>query len=58
MCAISNLLRKAFDSIWQIALETADSLFFGGIHTPQDNQVGLEQGSIIANNIVILAWKK
>ena len=54
----TEFVAQSFDSIWQIALETADSRFFGGIHTPQDNQVGLEQGSIIANNIVILAWKK
>ena len=35
-----------------------DSRFYGGIHTPQDNEVGLEQGTIIGKNIINLNWKK
>lgn len=49
---------RSFSSIWAIAQETADSRFYGGIHTPQDNEVGLEQGAIIAKNIINLNWKK
>ena len=49
---------RTFSSIWDIAQETADSRFYGGIHTPQDNKVGLEQGVIIAENILNLKWKK
>ena len=49
---------RSFSSIWAIAQETADSRFYGGIHTTQDNEVGLEQGVIIAKNIINLNWKK
>ena len=49
---------RSFSTIWDIAQETADSRFYGGIHTPQDNKVGLEQGVIIAENILNLKWKK
>ena len=49
---------RSYSSIWGIAQETADSRFYGGIHTPQDNEVGLEQGIIIGKNIINLNWKK
>jgi len=49
---------RSYSSIWSIAQETADSRFYGGIHTPQDNEVGLEQGTIIGKNIINLNWKK
>ena len=49
---------RTYNSIWDIAQETADSRFYGGIHTPQDNEVGLEQGVIVAKNIINLNWKK
>tara|TARA_B100000989_G_scaffold22706_2_gene14844 strand:- start:93 stop:1445 length:1353 start_codon:yes stop_codon:yes gene_type:complete len=49
---------RSYSSIWSIAQETADSRFYGGIHTPQDNEVGLEQGVIIGENIINLNWKK
>ena len=49
---------RSYSSLWSIAQETADSRFYGGIHTPQDNEVGLEQGTIIAENIINLNWKK
>jgi membrane-associated phospholipid phosphatase len=49
---------RSYSSIWGIAQETADSRFYGGIHTPQDNEVGLEQGTIIGKNIINLNWKK
>lgn len=49
---------RSYSSLWSIAQETADSRFYGGIHTPQDNEVGLEQGIIIGKNIINLNWKK
>ena len=49
---------RHFDSFWQVAEETANSRFYGGIHTPQDNERGLEKGKIIGNNINQLNWKK
>ena len=48
---------RTFDSFWQIAVETANSRMYGGIHTPQDNDVGLEEGSKIGRNVNQLKWK-
>ena len=39
------------------AQETADSRFYGGIHTQLDNEVGLEKGKVIAKNIYNLEWR-
>ncbi len=50
--------RRPFKTLWEVALETADSRFYGGIHTAQDNEVGLMQGKIIAENIIGLQWEK
>lgn len=49
---------RSFDSFWEAALETADSRFYGGIHTPLDNTVGLEEGTKIAQNVIALHWRK
>ena len=49
---------RSYPTLWSIAIETADSRFYGGIHTPQDNKVGLDQGVIVAQNIVNLKWEK
>lgn len=49
---------RSFDSFWEAAQETADSRFYGGIHTTQDNTVGLEEGTKIAQNVIALNWKK
>lgn len=49
---------RHFDSFWAAAEETANSRFFGGIHTPQDNARGLEKGKEIGTNINALHWKK
>ena len=49
---------RHFNSFWQVAQETANSRFWGGIHTHQDNDVGLEQGKIIAQHVNELKWKK
>ncbi len=57
---IRNVDFKArhFNSFWEVAEETAMSRFYGGIHTPQDNVVGLENGRLIAENIMAIRWKK
>lgn len=49
---------RSFDSFWEVAEETADSRFYGGIHTPQDNQVGLEEGTRIATHVNKLSWRQ
>jgi membrane-associated phospholipid phosphatase len=49
---------RHFNSFWQTAEETAMSRLYGGIHTPQDNAMGLEKGKMIGNNINALKWKK
>lgn len=49
---------RSFNSFWDVALETANSRFYGGIHTPQDNNVGLEEGKKIAERVNQLHWKK
>jgi len=53
-----DFVAQEFDSFWQVAEETADSRFYGGIHTPQDNTVGLTAGKEIAKNVNELNWKK
>lgn len=49
---------RRFENFKQMAKESADSRFFGGIHLPQDNLVGLQQGENIGKNILSLQWKK
>ncbi len=49
---------RPITSLWAMAEEIAQSRFYGGIHTPQDNAAGLEAGSRIAENINALSWKK
>ena len=48
---------RTFTSFWQIAQETADSRFYGGIHSPQDNDIGLREGSKMGQNVNMLKWK-
>ncbi len=47
---------RIFNSFWQVAEETANSRFYGGIHSPQDNDVGLAEGSKVGLNINALNW--
>jgi hypothetical protein len=49
---------RTFHSFHQISKETADSRFYGGIHTPQDNLAGQIKGKEIAENIAKLKWKR
>ena len=53
-----DFVARPFNSFWEVATETADSRFFGGIHTEQDNQVGLEEGAKIAGHINGLSWRR
>lgn len=52
-----DFVERKFTSFWEVALETANSRFYGGIHTPQDNRVGLIEGSRIARNVNELKWR-
>ncbi|MEH6618487.1 phosphatase PAP2 family protein [Maribacter arcticus] len=54
----TDFVIRSFDTFWGAAQETADSRFYGGIHTQLDNEVGLEKGIEIAKNIYALEWKK
>ena len=57
---IRNVEFKArhFNSFWEAAEETAMSRFYGGIHVPYDNEIGLAKGREIAANVNGLKWKK
>ncbi|WP_220275328.1 vanadium-dependent haloperoxidase [Emticicia sp. BO119] len=48
---------RKFNSFWQVAIETADSRMYGGIHTCHDNEVGLKEGTKIGNNVNALSWQ-
>ncbi|HMB64095.1 MAG TPA: vanadium-dependent haloperoxidase [Eudoraea sp.] len=54
----TDFVVRSFGNFWEAAQETADSRFYGGIHTPLDNKVGLEEGVNIANNVISLNWVK
>jgi hypothetical protein len=47
---------RSFKTFWSVAEETANSRFYGGIHTPQDNNVGLKEGAKIGTNVNLLDW--
>ena len=49
---------RNYNSFWEVAQETANSRFYGGIHIPQDNERGLEKGKEVGENINHLIWKK
>lgn len=49
---------RSFPSFWATAEESAHSRFLGGIHTQQDNNVGLNEGKVIGRNINQLQWLK
>jgi membrane-associated phospholipid phosphatase len=52
----TDFRQRSFDSFWAVAQETADSRFYGGIHTSKDNEVGLAGGKSVGNNINNLDW--
>ena len=47
---------RTFHTFWDVAQETAYSRFLGGIHTFQDNVIGLQEGSKIGGHINNLKW--
>lgn len=49
---------RSFKSFNQFAIESADSRFYGGIHTRQDNETGLSEGQKIGKNVIALKFKK
>lgn len=49
---------RSFKSFTEAAQESADSRFYGNIHTRQDNETGLAEGKKIGANINALAWRK
>ncbi|SFR60382.1 phosphatase PAP2 family protein [Maribacter stanieri] len=53
----TDFVIRSFNTFWDAAQETADSRFYGGIHTQLDNDVGLEKGVEIAKNVYALEWK-
>ncbi|QDK82892.1 vanadium-dependent haloperoxidase [Spirosoma sp. KCTC 42546] len=49
---------RSFTSFAASAQESADSRFYGNIHTKQDNETGLTEGKKIGANVNALAWEK
>lgn len=49
--------KRSFTSISQTAIECGISRLYGGIHTRQDNEIGLAEGKKVGSNINGLAWK-
>ncbi len=49
---------RSFRSFTEAAQESADSRFYGNIHTRQDNEIGLSEGKKIGTNVNALAWKR
>ena len=49
---------RTYRSFWEAAEESGYSRFLGGIHTRQDNEVGLKEGRTIGQNINALRWKR
>ena len=49
---------RTFTSFSSIAIESGISRIYGGIHTQQDNEIGIAQGKIVGANINALKWRK
>ena len=49
---------RSFTSFAQAAQESADSRFYGNIHTHQDNETGLAEGKKIGANVNALSWHR
>jgi hypothetical protein len=49
---------RSYSGFWACAEETGYSRLLGGIHTQQDNDIGLQEGKKIGDNINNLLWKK
>ena len=53
----TEFVERSFDHIWDFAEECGYSRIYGGIHTPQDNKMGLEEGKKIGTIISNLSWR-
>ncbi len=49
--------KRSYTKISQTAIECGISRLYGGIHTAQDNIVGLQEGKKIGTNVSNLNWK-
>jgi len=49
---------RSFTSFWEAANESAYSRFLGGIHTQQDNEIALQEGKKVGENVNALQWTK
>ncbi len=49
---------RSYSSFWETAEESAMSRFLGGIHTRQDNEIGLHEGRKMGQLINELNWTK
>jgi PAP2 superfamily len=47
---------RSYKSFYETAKESAMSRFLGGIHTRQDNELGLKEGKLIAKNLLALKF--
>ena len=54
----TGFTERTFTTFWAVAEESANSRFYGGIHTPQDNQTGLTEGARIGGYVNGLKWRK
>ncbi|MEL6718128.1 MAG: phosphatase PAP2 family protein [Bacteroidota bacterium] len=52
-----DFVARSFNTFWEVAEETADSRFYGGIHTAQDNEVGITEGKKIGTHVNQLNWQ-
>lgn len=51
------LSARHYRSFNEAAEECANSRFYGGIHTQQDNAAGAKTGRIVGQNVLALKWK-
>jgi PAP2 superfamily len=49
---------RTFNNFYEFADESAKSRFYGGIHTRQDNEVGLQEGRKLGRMVNALKFKK
>lgn len=49
---------RSFNNFYEFADESAMSRFYGGIHTRQDNEVGLKEGKKVGRNVNSLVFLK
>lgn len=53
----TKFVGRSFKTFYEMAEQCAYSRFLGGIHTPQDNETGKQEGRKIAGNVNGLRWK-